>query len=89
MTKKDFREELLNSGLTYVYVVSFNANNGRDVCICADEPQLGCGDRIEWQGSLTKVLRDRRLVFDTLLLYDNGKEVNIPITLEDLVLDYL
>lgn len=89
MTKKDFREELLNSGLTYVYVVSFNDNNGRDVCICVDEPQLVCNDKIEWQGSLTEVLRDRRLIFDSLLLYNNGEEVKIPITLEDLVLDYL
>jgi len=89
MTKNDFRDELLNSGLTYVYVVSFNDNNGRDVCICADEPQLGCNDQIEWQGSLTEVLRDRRLIFDSLLLYNNGEAVNIPITLEDLVLDYL
>lgn len=85
MTKKQFREELLNSGLTYVYVVSFNANNGRDVCICADEPQLGFGDRIEWSGDLTDALRDRRLVFTTWNVPLDG----IQITLEDLILDYL
>lgn len=89
MTKSDFREELLNSGFTYLYVVSFDDNNGRDVCICVDEPQLGKKDRIEWQGNLTDVLRDRRLIFDSLLLYNNGEEVKIPITLEDLVINYI
>lgn len=89
MTKKDFRSELLDSGLTYLYVVSFDDNNGRDVCVCANEPQLGSRDKIEWQGDLTAVLRDRRLVFDSLLLYKNGERVEISITLEDLVLDYL
>lgn len=85
MTKNDFREELLNSGLTYVYVVSFKDGNGRDVCICADEPQLGCGDRIEWSGDLTDALRDRRIVFTTWNVPLDG----IQITLEDLILEYL
>ena len=89
MTKSDFSEELLNCGFTYFYVVSFDDNNGRDVCICVDEPQLGKKDRIEWQGNLTDVLRDRRLIFDSLLLYNNGEEVKIPITLEDLVINYI
>ena len=89
MTKNDFREELLNCDFTYLYVVSFDDNNGRDVCIFVDEPQLGKKDRIEWQGNLTDVLRDRRLIFDSLLLYNNGEEVKITITLEDLVINYI
>ena len=88
MKKKDFREELLNSGFTYVYVVSFNDYNGRDVCICVEEPQLGENDRIEWQGDLTDILRDRRLVFDSCILYNNGERIEIPVTLEDLIINY-
>ena len=90
MTKNDFREELLNCGFTYLYVVSYpDGNGGRDIGVCVDEPELGCRDRIEWQGNLTDVLRDRRLIFDSLLLYNNGEEVKIPITLEDLVINYI
>ena len=88
MKKKDFREELLNCGFTYVYVVSFNDNNGRDVCICVEEPQLSENDRIEWQGDLTDILRDRRLVFDSCILYNNGERIEIPVTLEDLIINY-
>ena len=82
MTKNDFREELLNCGFSYLYIVSFPDSNdgGRDICVCVDEPELGNFEYIEWEGDLTEALRDRHLLFTT---WDKLREYNI--TLEDLI----
>ena len=82
MTKNDFREELLNCGFSYLYIVSFPDFNdgGRDICVCVDEPELGNFEYIEWEGDLTEALRDRHLLFTT---WDKRREFTI--TLEDLI----
>lgn len=86
MTKSYFRDELLNSGFTYLYVVSYpDGNGGRDIGVCVDEPQLGDFDYIEWEGDLTKAVRDRRLVFTTWdePFHEERREFNI--TLDELI----
>lgn len=88
MTKNDFREELLNSGFSYLYVVSLTDKYKRDVFVCDKRPDC-CHEytKIEWEGDLTEALRDRSLVFDSFMLTVEGKKIEIPITLEDLIID--
>ena len=88
MTKNDFREELLNGGFSRVCVVSINDNNGRDLCLCIDWQPTGNGKytKIEWEGDLTDVLRDRRKVFNHVSINAEGERVEMSITLEELML---
>lgn len=86
MTKNEFREELLNCGFSYLYVVSFpDFKGGRDIGICVDEPQLGDFEYIEWEGDLTEALRDRHLVFTTWDEPFHEERKEYEITLEDLI----
>lgn len=78
MTKSDFREELLNCGFNYF-------KGGRDICVCVDEPQLGDFEYIEWEGDLSKALRDRHLLFTTWDEPFHEERREYEITLEDLI----
>lgn len=86
MKKVDFREELLNCGFSYLYVVSSpDGNGGRDIGVCVDEPQLGDFEYIEWEGDLTDALRDRNLVFTTWEEPFHEERKEYKITLEYLI----